>query len=236
MRGARAEGLMWARQMLAVMGGVLIALLAVMDWGRFEAPRRHDLSAAEATVPANDSASQSVQLPKPEPKSAKPPTHRRWMVGDGFVLAVSPEKERDLNVRRKRRAFLGAPPTIPHKLETLDLCGNCHDVGASLREGIAPMRPHFNLANCTQCHVEAVNQRFGKVVDSPNTFRGQPEPLGGPRAFIGAPPAVPHPIALRTKCLACHGQFGLPAIRTPHPERADCRQCHVSFATSDRQP
>ena len=232
MRGACTEGLMWTRRMLAVMGGAMIALLVVMYWSRFEAPGHHDLSAAEATVPANDSASQPVQLPKP----AKPPTQRRWIVEDGFLLAVSPEKERDLKARRKRRAFLGAPPTIPHKLEKLDLCGNCHDVGSSLREGIAPMRPHSNLVSCTQCHVEAVNRRFGKVVDSPNTFRGQPEPLGGPRAFIGAPPAIPHPIAMRTKCLACHGQFGLPAIRTPHPERTDCRQCHVSFTAVDHQP
>ena len=98
------------------------------------------------------------------------------------------------------------------------------------------MRPHSKLISCTQCHVEALNKRFGEVVDSPSTFRGQPEPLGGPRAFIGAPPVIPHPTTMRTKCLACHGQFGLPAIRTPHPERVNCRQCHVTIAAVARLP
>ena len=155
------------------------------------------------------------------------------MERDGSYFAVSPEKVRDLTTRRKWRAFMGVPPVIPHKLEKLDICGNCHDEGASLRDGIAGKRPHANLLSCTQCHIEAVSERFGEVVDSPNTFRGLREPIGGPPAFVGAPPAIPHPTAMRNRCLGCHGRLGLPAIRTPHPERTNCRQCHPTIAAID---
>ena len=223
---------MRAWQTLTFMGVGIFALLVVVVRGGSEAPAQGERPAAEATAPTNDSASRPAEPPEP----VAPAFQRRWVAGDDSFLAVWPEKQRDLAARRKWRAFLGAPPVIPHKLEKLDLCGNCHDVGNRLGEGIARMRPHSKLISCTQCHVEELNQRFGAVVDSPSTFWGQPEPLGGPRAFIGAPPAIPHATAMRTKCLACHGQFGLPAIRTPHPERADCRQCHVRIAAIDRKP
>jgi len=54
------------------------------------------------------------------------------------------------------------------------------------------------------------------------------------RAYDGAPPVIPHAVAAlqRQDCLNCHreglqvGGEGL-APRTPHPELATCRQCHV---------
>ena len=46
------------------------------------------------------------------------------------------------------------------------------------------------------------------------------------------PPArrrtIPHPLQLRENCLACHGGPAARAeLRTTHPERVRCRQCHV---------
>ncbi len=165
-----------------------------------------------------------------QPEQIELPPGRHWEERDGSYFAVSSEKARDLTTRQEWRAFMGAPPVIPHKMEKLAICGNCHDEGSSLREGVAGKRPHDNWVSCTQCHVEAVSERFADVADPPSTFRGQAEPIGGPRAFIGAPPAIPHPTRMRSRCLGCHGPLGLPAIRTPHPERTNCRQCHPTVA------
>lgn len=59
------------------------------------------------------------------------------------------------------------------------------------------------------------------------------------RAFPGAPPVIPHRLADPTSyggqtCLACHGDGGwVPKLDayapvTPHPELANCVQCHVA--------
>lgn len=53
------------------------------------------------------------------------------------------------------------------------------------------------------------------------------------RAFNGAPPTIPHPIDQMTSrgCLACHGEGiktkSLRAAKMPHPNYANCTQCHV---------
>lgn len=53
------------------------------------------------------------------------------------------------------------------------------------------------------------------------------------RAFEGAPPVIPHPIASRDypSCLACHRDgmrvFGRTAPPVSHPEYTSCVQCHA---------
>lgn len=50
-----------------------------------------------------------------------------------------------------------------------------------------------------------------------------------PRMYDGAPPQIPHSIAgLEGMCLGCHleGAQGAPIV--PHPDRPNCRQCHVT--------
>ena len=50
----------------------------------------------------------------------------------------------------------------------------------------------------------------------------------GDRATPGAPPRIPHRVLMRENCLACHdGPGAREAVRTDHPERSRCRQCHV---------
>ena len=40
---------------------------------------------------------------------------------------------------------------------------------------------------------------------------------------------IPHDLQLRGNCLACHaGPAAVEEIRTAHPERTNCRQCHLT--------
>ena len=62
------------------------------------------------------------------------------------------------------------------------------------------------------------------------------------RAYPGAPPRVPHGLTQEefrtTRCNVCHerggyaARFGAYTPVTPHPEYAECLQCHVSEAMS----
>jgi len=56
----------------------------------------------------------------------------------------------------------------------------------------------------------------------------QQGPWKGSRATVGAPPRIPHALQMRGECLACHAGPGARVeLRTTHPERVRCRQCHV---------
>ena len=49
----------------------------------------------------------------------------------------------------------------------------------------------------------------------------------------GSPMPIPHPVEGRRKCAACHvGVAALEHLRTPHPERISCMQCHVPRKTT----
>ena len=143
-----------------------------------------------------------------------------------------------LKTRAELRAFDGAPPVIPHEVDPLSAndCLDCH--GASDVE--MPTISHRKLANCTQCHVP---QKPSGLSGSPdlgkplaeNQFKGLAAPTGGERASPGAPPTIPHSTLMRSNCLACHGPAGAQTLRTPHPERQSCRQCHVSSAKLDQR-
>ena len=48
------------------------------------------------------------------------------------------------------------------------------------------------------------------------------------RNYPEQPPVIPHKVFMRENCQACHaGPAARKEIRTEHPERAQCRQCHV---------
>jgi cytochrome c-type protein NapB len=97
--------------------------------------------------------------------------------------------------------------------------------------GYAPANPHLDTGrvggttHCRQCHVHAT--KSGEFVAS--QFRGIPQIIRrGERLYPGAPPVVPHPVAMRENCFACHaGAAARPEIRTSHPERLNCIQCHA---------
>jgi cytochrome c-type protein NapB len=132
--------------------------------------------------------------------------------------------------RRVQRAYDGAPPVIPHAVEALQRqdCLACHAEGLLLPDGgLAPRTPHPENVNCRQCHVEQPGRGDGLAA---NRFAGLRYPGRGTRAYAGAPPTIPHPLAGRRNCLGCHGDLGGSPIRTPHPDRVNCAQCHVPQA------
>lgn len=150
--------------------------------------------------------------------------------------ASAPESERAAPtpeaVRAARRAYDGAPPTPPHGDFGMS-CGACHDAdGRSVGDAYAPPSPHLGTAEegatprCRQCHVFVTTDALFVA----NGFMGLPQNMRpGGRASPGAPPTIPHRLQMRENCLACHGgPAARPAIRTSHPERPRCRQCHVA--------
>ncbi|MBL8735260.1 MAG: hypothetical protein JNL12_02415 [Planctomycetes bacterium] len=134
--------------------------------------------------------------------------------------------------RAQRRLYDGAPPVIPHRDFAAD-CLSCHtQAGRSVPDvGFAPANPHGermpagSMMRCVQCHVYAM--ATSEFCD--NAFRGLEQDLrAGRRLNDLSPPVIPHQVLLRENCVACHtGPGAREEIRTPHPERSRCTQCHV---------
>ncbi len=137
--------------------------------------------------------------------------------------------------RATRRAYNGAPPVIPHDSFGM-ACVSCHTgTGTAIPNvGFAPPSPHDETpgmsaaSNCKQCHVFRQTEEL--FVE--NRFVGMPQDLRrGSRLFNGAPPVIPHGILMRENCAACHsGPAARAELLCSHPERTNCRQCHVSAA------
>jgi nitrate reductase (cytochrome), electron transfer subunit len=164
---------------------------------------------------------------------------------------------RTLATVRFLRAYPGAPPRIPHPLTAdefrTDACKTCHERGGySVRfAAYVPVTPHPERGICLQCHV-GVDSVIGAPAPNPNPNARCPQchgPSGGaPRPEARAtwpttvwpqlprltqdrdPPPIPHDLQFRENCLTCHGgPAAVAEIRTTHPERANCRQCHVKL-------
>lgn len=133
--------------------------------------------------------------------------------------------------RRSRRVYEGAPPWIPHPVsEDMDRtqdCAPCHTFGGynpRIRT-YSPRAPHPEFTNCLQCHVARVSQDLFRPTDW--VTPAWPE-YGQESELLGAPPPIPHTLQLRERCMTCHGGgSAAPDIRTPHPHRFNCRQCHL---------
>jgi cytochrome c-type protein NapB len=160
---------------------------------------------------------------------------------------------RTLETFRALRAYPGAPPRIPHGLTPKEFqtgdCNTCHQRGGySQRFGAyVPVTPHPDMGACLQCHVgDAVLMAIDLPSTDPSARCRQchapgatprlDEPSGWEPEWPATvrtspgdpPPPIPHGLQLRGNCLACHSApSGVEEIRTRHPERANCRQCHV---------
>ncbi|MFQ5928826.1 MAG: multiheme c-type cytochrome [Acidobacteriota bacterium] len=153
-----------------------------------------------------------------------------------LVLVVLPQvgcqggffsKSERQHLRQARRAYDGVPPIIPHAVGALgrEDCLDCHEKGLDLNEhGLASSTPHPQYVNCRQCHLE---QNTGVRLLVNNSFQGYRHPPHGTRPYPAAPPTIPHPLTMRENCLGCHGALGGSPIHTPHPDRVNCRQCHL---------
>ena len=153
------------------------------------------------------------------------------------------------------RAYPGAPPRIPHGFTADEFrtgaCNTCHERGGySPRfNAYVPVTPHPDMPACLQCHVGRDEVTGVSLPDlDPSTvcrqchapgaarwaegsidWRPQPWPDLAPSAGYPEVPAMAHDLFFRGNCLACHsGPSAVAEIRTSHPERAGCRQCHVS--------
>ncbi|WP_066224163.1 cytochrome C [Formosa haliotis] len=153
---------------------------------------------------------------------------------DYVNLPVDEDHQRFLKDYYNNRAFLGAPPTIPHPVANDhsvggNTCIQCHQDGGFVEKynAYAPITPHPEMINCRQCHVEKKTDATFK----PFAFNKETPPkvgVGVNNALIGTPPMIPHQLEMRESCISCHAGPSAPKeIRTTHPERINCRQCHL---------
>jgi cytochrome c-type protein NapB len=152
-----------------------------------------------------------------------------------------------IDAREARRAYHGAPPVIPHPAGQggAPECLACHDGGVRFGALRAPGYPHERLTSCTQCHAMAEpdppwgRRSEGLAVDPrdvPSQFRGEPTPPAGPRWTDISPPTIPHATVMHERCISCHGPNGRDALKSTHPQRQNCEQCHAPRVQLDQRP
>jgi nitrate reductase (cytochrome), electron transfer subunit len=194
------------------------------------------MGALVAVVGQSLTAGQEPARVPPVEASAAPslPTEAGMFQGaakalDYAAMPREPNRKRTLAVFYARRAYPGAPPIIPHPVDDRETSGRaclaCHAGGWTPRfDAYAPVTPHPEQTSCRQCHVpeetRRVFQATGWKTMAPPALRGA--------AMPGSPPPIPHGLQMRENCLACHaGPGAVDEIRTTHPERVSCRQCHA---------
>ena len=194
-------------------------------------------------------------LPEPIPEEAGV-----FRTDVGELASGDAERRRDVHPRtlatfRMLRAWPGAPPRVPHGLTAEEFrvssCNTCHERGGFVARfaSYAPVTPHPELSACLQCHatdatlvgIDYPDQGRNAVCrqcHDPANPSGARIPAPPPElwpvlssARDGMPPLIPHDLEMRANCLACHaGPSAVAEIRTTHPERRDCRQCHLPLA------
>ena len=137
----------------------------------------------------------------------------------------------------KARAYAGAPPVMPHQGDDEILiagnCLDCHRNGDySPKQGTyAPVTPHPELLSCRMCHVVPTDVELFKESEWTVALGPNKRQIS---ALPGSPPPIPHSLQMRTSCISCHtGPGAVKEIRTSHPERESCTQCHVPQISSD---
>lgn len=147
-------------------------------------------------------------------------------------MPIDKNHQRSLNEYYQNRAFHGAPPSIPHPVDSErnmgeNSCLKCHQNGGYVDKykAYTPVTPHPEMVNCRQCHVA---QNTTGIFKGSN-YKASPAPKAGiNKSLISSPPVIPHQIQMRENCLSCHAGPSAPKeIRVSHPERINCRQCHV---------
>jgi len=157
---------------------------------------------------------------------------------DPQALAAARER------RAAGRAYAGAPPTIPHPIDQRGYpdCRHCHERGLRVDDRHAAMLSHEPYESCTQCHTTSdpapppagAAPRADLASSLASSFEGRQERTGE-RAYPGAPPTMPHASFMRERCESCHGVLGV-GIRTTHPWRSSCPQCHAPSAALEQRP
>lgn len=147
-------------------------------------------------------------------------------------MPIDENHQRTLSTYYDNRAYHGAPPSIPHPVSDErnmgdNSCLKCHHNGGFTEKfkAYAPVTPHPELVNCRQCHVVQKTEGLFKGF----IYNAVVAPKAGINsALVSSPPVIPHQIQLHENCLSCHAGPSAPKeIRVSHPERVNCRQCHV---------
>ena len=159
------------------------------------------------------------------------------------VMPTAEQEELLRRQRASRRQYDGAPPVAPHPINqvTPAACLECHGRPTFISGIAVPQMSHQLYQNCLQCHAPAggpTSTWRGRELSPAegNTFLGRPPAGHGRRAYLGAPPVVPHSTWMRQNCLSCHGPTGTAAFRTSHPERQNCLQCHATDSAAEQRP
>lgn len=192
------------------------------------APRYRELHPGKLH-PNRDWTNRLAQLPRPEPAARFVPAA---LTGDELAAL------RDRRI--SRRQYDGAPPVAPHPTDQLTpaACLECHGRPTAIAGRAVPQMSHAPHTNCLQCHVSSAGpaswwQTRNTALSDGNAFAGKLPAGQGTRAYAGAPPAVPHTTWMRENCMSCHGPGGTVAMRTSHPNRQSCTQCHAVNAVLD---
>lgn len=97
----------------------------------------------------------------------------------------------------------------------------------------------FNESRATRQLYTVSRRREGPPTPPPplssNSFVGEQPVFPGARAWPGAPPTIPHTTFMRINCASCHGVAGALGMRSTHPFRDSCTQCHAPSATRDQR-
>lgn len=153
---------------------------------------------------------------------------------DYSSMPVDENHQRTLKDYYDNRAYPGAPPSIPHPVAKErsfggNTCIQCHQQGGFVQKfnAYAPITPHPEMVNCRQCHVtKNTNNTFVEFAFA----KADPPQIGEGvnNAMLGSPPMIPHQLQMRESCISCHAGPSAPKeIRVTHPERVNCRQCHL---------
>jgi cytochrome c-type protein NapB len=189
-----------------------------------------NVGAATEVIPATHYAEMHHAEKHPNlQRSTRLATLQQTVFDPGVKIEVNEgEKVLSLVAREKRRAFNGAPPTVPHAIDQLNSasCMACHGKGLRSKSLRAGKMPHPYYSSCTQCHVEQQAKFAPASATFENAFAGVTAPTHGNRAYQGAPPVIPHNTWMRNDCLSCHGHTAAPGMATTHPWSTSCLQCH----------
>ncbi len=223
---------------LAVVGALAV-VLAVVEFGSAGPAIRRPLPKPDAQPAAKLPPAVDYRVQG----ELGPPVNRDFKSRIESLIERHPEaatgREALLAALRERadwRAFAGAPPVVPHPVtqRSTASCLACHEQGLAVDGRLAPKISHPPYASCTQCHVESHNRAF-PTPETSTAFVGAVEQQGR-RAWFEAPPEIPHDLHMRNDCRSCHGPRGEPALRTSHPERANCLQCHALSSPAMPRP
>jgi len=135
---------------------------------------------------------------------------------------------------------------VPHPIDQqqAESCLACHGEPVLVDQKLVPQISHAAYSQCLQCHAAGTGPSkhwteapgLFEAARVSSQFTGHQLDHGGTRSFDGAPAVIPHTTWMRENCMSCHGPGGSSALRTSHPSRQRCVQCHPADAALDQRP